>query len=127
MIRPAYSGPINIAKELMLHSIDSSLYRGTAKHRRWLRQHDYRCEGYPIESYACVEQLPGSFMPPPIDAANPLVKEAPHVVLTGSRAPELPAAKAEHGLMTTDGAVGVGQVCLSLNSLKHCCARQVAV
>ena len=38
--------------------------------RRWLRPCEYRCENFPIESYACAEQLPSTYTPPaPLPAA----------------------------------------------------------
>ena len=38
-----------------------------------MRPNDYRCENFPIESYACAEQLPSSYTPPaPPPAALPV-------------------------------------------------------
>ena len=41
--------------------------------RRWLRLGEFRCDNFPIESYACAEQLPSSYVPraPPASAPPP--------------------------------------------------------
>ena len=49
--------------------------------RNWLRPGECRCENFPVESYACAEQLPSSYTPPaPIQTTPVMPKDdvGPH-------------------------------------------------